>query len=716
MSKVSIIVPIYNVEKYIERCVVSLFEQDFDDIEYVFVNDCTPDNSVDILQKVIEKHPNRKPYINIIHHKQNKGLGSARNTGLKQATGDYVLHIDSDDWCELDMVSLLYSKAKETDADIIVCDYFLSYKDKDIYKKQDYSLCRESDLHRLLRSDGLFNFVWNKLIKRNLYYKFNIFPPTEINFYEDKSVVIRFFSENIEYSYVPKAFVHYWQENQYSLSLKKSNKIFEDIKCYVQTTEQFLKAKGILDKYKHSFYIGNLKTIIWQSSGQYDRKLINSICPEANKLKYLRQTQLWASPSSWRHKMQLLLCFLNLQFLIKPAKITNRILRKVHFGSKRFIELLFLGVSYLMPRNKNIWLFGGVSESFNDNVKYLFIYVAENCPELRPIWISEDKSIIEYIKSKGLEAYSKYSFKGIYYSLRSKFYFFFDTVLNINFWTSGGAVKVNLWHGVPIKKIHFDIKNHIMYDSSIKSRWLYPHHYIQSDYMLSTSKKVSELFSSAFKVASEQCLEYGYPRNEILSYSKEKLMAFVNKYEPIQTKKLIQDIQQYKKVFVYMPTWRDNGRDFIQDAGLDFKMLTNIMKDNNFCFILKLHHMTKLPIGFESNKNIVLLYHKLDIYPILPFTDCLITDYSSIYFDYKLMHKEVVLFPFDKEEYLEKDREMYYSYELVTENQSVANNFEELIAIIQSDTIGVNDNTLIREMIFESQEIESSKAIVNQLR
>ncbi len=99
-EKVSIIVPIYNVEKYIERCAVSLFEQDFEDIEYIFVNDCTPDNSVEILEKVIEKYPNRKSHLKIVHHKENKGLGSARNTGLEQATGNYILHIDSDDWCE----------------------------------------------------------------------------------------------------------------------------------------------------------------------------------------------------------------------------------------------------------------------------------------------------------------------------------------------------------------------------------------------------------------------------------------------------------------------------------------------------------------------------------------------------------------------------------------------------------------------------------------
>ncbi len=321
--KVTIIVPIYNVEKYIERCAVSLFEQDFEDIEYIFVNDCTPDNSIEILEKIIEKYPSRKPNVKIIHHKENKGLGSARNTGLKQATGEYILHIDSDDWCELNMISCLYNKAKETDADMVVYDFFHSYKDKDIYCEQAYSLCKEKDLHRLLQSNGLGNFVWNKLTKRSLYAKYNIYPSTKINFWEDKWVIIRLFCEDIKYSYVPNAFVHYWQENENSLS-RANAKTFEDIKYFTQTTEQFLKEKGLFEKYKASLYTGILKTILWQLKDKHNRKLINDICPESNTLKYI-----WKQPN-WKFKIFIIFHKLHLGFvgdillkikrIIKPVK------------------------------------------------------------------------------------------------------------------------------------------------------------------------------------------------------------------------------------------------------------------------------------------------------------------------------------------------------------------------------------------------------------
>ncbi len=376
---------------------------------------------------------------------------------------------------------------------------------------------------------------------------------------------------------------------------------------------------------------------------------------------------------------------------------------------------LILGLSYLMPRNKNIWVFGSFSGAFNDNVKYLFIYVNEKHPEIRPIWISDSKKIVNFLRSKEFEAYHKYSLQGVFYALRGKFYFYFSNATNINLWLSGGATKMNLWHGVPMKKIQFDT-NYQIFEPSFKNKFLYIDHHLKNDFILSTSQKLSQYFSSAFKIDRKKCLNFGYPRNEILSYSEDKIMNFIEKYEPLETMELVQNLKKYDKVFAYMPTWRDNGRDFIEDAGIDFELLNEILKNKNYYLMLKLHHMTKLSVGMEQYKNILLLDNKLDMYPILPFTDCLITDYSSIFFDYKLMNKQVILFPFDKEEYISKDREMYYDYCLVEENQLVANSFSELVELIQSDATCVKDNKLLEEMIFETRRIESCKEIVRLIK
>ena len=122
MYKVSVLVPIYGVEQYIERCARSLFEQTYPNLEYVFVNDRTPDRSVEILRQVMEDYPKRKDAVIIIDHETNRGLAAARNTCLDNASGEFVSCVDSDDWLELDAIEQLVKKQQETDSDIVSGD------------------------------------------------------------------------------------------------------------------------------------------------------------------------------------------------------------------------------------------------------------------------------------------------------------------------------------------------------------------------------------------------------------------------------------------------------------------------------------------------------------------------------------------------------------------------------------------------------------------
>ena len=104
--KVSICIPIYEVERFIERCARSLFTQSYQNIEYIFVNDCTPDHSIDVLQEVLKEYPNRAKFVNIVSHNINRGLAAARQTAIRHATGDYMFHLDSDDYLEHDAIRL----------------------------------------------------------------------------------------------------------------------------------------------------------------------------------------------------------------------------------------------------------------------------------------------------------------------------------------------------------------------------------------------------------------------------------------------------------------------------------------------------------------------------------------------------------------------------------------------------------------------------------
>lgn len=212
--KVSVIVPIYKVEKFIVRCAESLMKQTLDGVEYIFVNDATPDNSMELLQKVLSQYPEKK--VTIVAHEVNKGLPAARNTGLGMANGEYIFHCDSDDYVDLDMLEKLYDAAEKNDADIVWCDYYISYNDSERYMKQlCYSTPQEA-LSGMLCGRMKYN-VWNKLVRRNLYSEHGISFLEGCSMGEDMAMMLLFpFAQKVVY--VPDAFYHYVQWNSSSLT------------------------------------------------------------------------------------------------------------------------------------------------------------------------------------------------------------------------------------------------------------------------------------------------------------------------------------------------------------------------------------------------------------------------------------------------------------------------------------------------------------------
>lgn len=166
----SIIVPIYGVEKYIHRCATSLFRQDYDNIQYIFVNDGTKDHSMEILQSLIDQeYPHLKARIVIIN-KSNEGLPAARKTGMEYATGDYILHVDSDDYICTDAVSKIAQASERTDADLIYFDMAREFPKRTSYKKEkDYTGATKKEfISNMIKgtSDG---YIWAKCFKKSVY-------------------------------------------------------------------------------------------------------------------------------------------------------------------------------------------------------------------------------------------------------------------------------------------------------------------------------------------------------------------------------------------------------------------------------------------------------------------------------------------------------------------------------------------------------------------
>lgn len=120
---ISVIIPIYNVEKFVERCILSIINQTYTkEVECIIVNDCTPDSSMKIVERLVADYKGQIRF-KLLNHERNKGIAAVRNTGLNAASGDYIIYIDSDDYCEQDMLEKMYTKAVEEDADVIVADF-----------------------------------------------------------------------------------------------------------------------------------------------------------------------------------------------------------------------------------------------------------------------------------------------------------------------------------------------------------------------------------------------------------------------------------------------------------------------------------------------------------------------------------------------------------------------------------------------------------------
>lgn len=201
--KISVIVPVYKAEAYLHRCVDSLLAQTFQDFEVLLIDDGSPDRSGEICDEYARQDSRIR-----VFHKENGGVSSARQYGMDHAQGEYTIHADPDDWVEPTMLEELYQKAKEEDADMVICDFYYEYEDKRVLKKQKpSSLNHEAVLRSFFY--GVHGNSWSKLVRRECFIKYNIKYPLELSYCEDLFVNACLVANDIRVSYLPKAFYHY---------------------------------------------------------------------------------------------------------------------------------------------------------------------------------------------------------------------------------------------------------------------------------------------------------------------------------------------------------------------------------------------------------------------------------------------------------------------------------------------------------------------------
>lgn len=339
-------------------------------------------------------------------------------------------------------------------------------------------------------------------------------------------------------------------------------------------------------------------------------------------------------------------------------------------------------ISGFTPRDKNIWLFGSWGGyRYADNGSAFFEYCTTTLKgQVHAIWISRSAEIVEQVRSRGGEAYWIWSPHGIWYGLRAGFYFFDCFSKDVNFWLSRGAQKVNLWSGVPLKTFERDIdkpgtRYYRLFHGTLPERVilsaLMPWHVVRPDMLIASSPETRRIISSAFDVPVDRIDVTGLPRNDSLSHPvPEDVLSGL-------PESFLEAMEEDRKIIVYLPTFRDNGGEFMN---FDWQRLDDMLVRDNGHLFIKFHPMDKTTIecGF---RRITVLPTAVDAYSLLPCADGMISDFSSLVWDYLLLRRPLMYFVPDLDEFVSKNRSLNFDVRKVAVGP-VCFSFDDLYAAI----------------------------------
>jgi len=316
-------------------------------------------------------------------------------------------------------------------------------------------------------------------------------------------------------------------------------------------------------------------------------------------------------------------------------------------------------LSSILPKSKDVWIFGAwFGDRYSDNSRYLFEYVSDFDSEIDAIWLTRDSNLVQSIRKKGYKAYTTYSFMGYLKTMLCGVGVTCTGKGDVNNYVFAGSSKlVNLWHGTALKKIMYDDK--ITFKSNRFLSNIFPFlGKTEYDLICAPSEEVKRVFTSAFRVDSGRVVVTGNPRNDSFGKKNKRL-------------------EKEGLKGVYMPTHRSEGSvNFVENFISWADKITDTLNEYKITLYVKLHYYhSKELINYGFNSSCVVFVQDSeidnDVYSFISDKDFLITDYSSIYFDFLITDRPIIFFPYDKEDYLTKDRELYYNYNDVTPGPKV---------------------------------------------
>ena len=687
--KVSIIVPCYNVEVYLEECLESLANQTLEEIEIIVVDN----NSTDGTQAIIGEYAVRYPEKIISLHQPIQGLSAARNKGLEVIRGQYVGFVDSDDFVELDMYERLYEAGEEYNSDLVVCGWNALYENGS--KKETYQTKIDVCANIFKEPNYLLDtnvFVWNKLYRSDLLKRYNIIFDTNLYYCEDGMFngVYSYFANNIIHLREP---LYFYRARRLGSATATFN---ENILSQIDFCEKitlFYKRVGYFDFFKTK--------LLWIIVGYFRRKLYDAVVTKRRLLAMQFISSYFVAlekyyPHDWRHfvrrygsrgrkfkyianyyktnKRLLALRIYTpnwiLRVLYHVLKAPFRLMRKLvhlkrrtkaYFTTKRrnfrylknvvgkYLELRetspIVDKQILLSPHSGMNASGSMYYLLEDAIKrgkYVVYMISDNPGRDEPLFKDKSKKI-KIIRPNSPEAVC---------ALATSKYLATDTRLPDYFIKREDQVLLNTWHGTPLKHLGFDVPGAFSDIGGIENQ------FISSDYLLYPNEHTKDKMMNAY------CLNYLFSNNAILS-GYPRNAAFYNDATRNELKTTLG--LQGKRIYVYMPTWRgttwaNRKNKKYQDVTTQFLKTLDESVDDDVVIFYRAHNYTSAGIRAPrmSYSNIRPFPNNVETYALLNIADCLISDYSSVIFDFACTGKDIILFAFDEEEYYET-RGMYFS-------------------------------------------------------
>lgn len=699
--KVSLVIPYVNGPHFLEDCLESLKDQTFKDFEVILVQDqpnkyLTETENVNVVEdctSIVDRYAKFFP-ICVYHTTSVQGVSAARNIGIENAKGEYVYFLDSDDYLFHNTLELLVDEATKQKADIVygqvIDTWFKRLVFFDTYEEQQQESTASEDakmsategddeadylrkeIQSKKTSEAVIDLIGKKrglvaisalniLIRKSLLEEHGIRFDEEVLFYADLSFTTKLVKEASCTSYVADAKyvkrkhndpIHYPAITQ----IKAEDKFANMLQAYTQAVS-FVGENDVIANllaYKIiNYYTNYFATKIRRSEQSYWRKeRFTSIQKIIAKIP----SEILQSLKGYKRRLiKSLLCG-NLAATKRAVNIHLGLkkLSKIHSNPRAFACYLYFHVFTKMKMKDNWVLFESFfGKSYSDSPKYIYEYLNKTYPgQYKCIWVINDKST--HIPYNAIKV-KRFSIRYAYYFARCKY-----DVLNVRQpnWIRKrkGNVFLETWHGTPLKRLVFD-QEEVCGASPLHKQQFYR----QSrdwDYLISDNRFSTDTFRRAFLFHNE-IVECGYPRNDVL-YAPDK-------EERIKALKEKLGIPKDKKTILYAPTWRDDEYYGKGEYKFALKLDLQRMKKelgNEYVILLRTHYYIADSIdttGIEDFAFNVSKYN--DISELYLISDLLITDYSSVFFDYANLNRPILFFTYDLEKYRDMLRGFYLDIE-----------------------------------------------------